>query len=75
MIKFNYTHRQGLIDEISCLTYNVREASKILGVSESTVHRMIRDKELEGLPIRGRKCIAKSVLHDFLRGNTGKEAA
>lgn len=71
----NNNPRQGSNGETSCLTCSVREASKILGVSESTVRRMIKDEELRPLRIRGRIRIAQSVLNDFLRGNTGKEAA
>ncbi len=71
----DYSPRQGPIGETSCLTCSVREASEILGVSESTVRRMIKDQELRPLRIRGRIRIALSVLNDFLRGNTGKEAA
>lgn len=71
----DYTSRQGSNGETSCLTCSVREASKILGVSDSTVRRMIKDQELRPLRIRGRIRIALSVLNDFLRGNTGKEAA
>jgi excisionase family DNA binding protein len=73
-IKVN-TSRQGSNDELSCLTCSVREASKILGVSESTVRRMIKDEQLRPLRIRGRTRIALSVLNEFLRGNAGKEAA
>lgn len=75
MFNSNNTSRQGSNGETSCLTCSVREASKILGVSESTVRRMIKDEELRPLRIRGRIRIAQSVLNDFLRGNTGKEAA
>jgi len=71
----NNTYRQGSNGETSCLTCSVREASKILGVSESTVRRMIRDEELRGLRFRGRIRLSLSLLNDFLRGNTGKEAA
>jgi excisionase family DNA binding protein len=73
-IKFN-TCRQGSNDELSCLTYSVREASKIMGPSESTVRRMVRDDQLHCVRFRGRIRIPKSVVDDFLRGITGKEAA
>jgi hypothetical protein len=69
------TSRQGSNDELSCLTYSVREASKIMGPSESTLRRMIRDGELRHVRFRGRIRIPKSVVEDFLRGITGKEAA
>jgi excisionase family DNA binding protein len=75
MLNEKYDPRQGSNGETSCLTYSVREASKIMGPSESTVRRMVRDKQLRCVRFRGRIRIPKSVVDDFLRGITGKEAA
>ena len=75
MLNNKHDPRQVSSGETSCLTYSVREASKILGVSESTVRRMIKDEELRSVRIRGLIRISLNVLNDFLRGNAGKEAA
>jgi excisionase family DNA binding protein len=74
IIKTN-THRRGSNGETSCLTYSVLEASSVMGSSESTVRRMIRDEQLFAVRFRGRIRIPKSVVDDFLRGITVKEAA
>jgi excisionase family DNA binding protein len=52
--------------------YRIKDAAKILSVSESTVRKMCADKELQSFRVGAKNVrITKKALHDYVRKQGG----
>ena len=56
------------------MLYTINEAAAILGKSQYTVKKYIKDGKLEGTMVGSRWCVAKAAIEAFLRpeGKEGK---
>lgn len=46
--------------------FSIREAAHYLGVSRSTIYRLIAEDQLDVVEIRGRRLIGKNVLDELI---------
>lgn len=51
----------------------VKEAAGLLGVSSRTVWRMIADKQLQAVRVRGCTCVPDEQLRNLVRGSNNGE--
>jgi excisionase family DNA binding protein len=52
------------------IVYTIPEAMKLLKVSDDTIRRMIKSKQLEAVKVRGQWRIKKESLDKLLKKNT-----
>jgi excisionase family DNA binding protein len=52
------------------IALNVSEAAKLIGVSQTTIYKMVNNGEIPHARVRSRIIFHKGVVEDWLRGNT-----
>ncbi len=56
-----------MTDKLDKPLYSISEAKKLLGISDDTVRRMIKDGELDAVKVRGTWRIHRESLEKYLK--------
>lgn len=61
------------VDEFDIASWRTqRQAAEFLGVSERTLRRMIHDRELESVKVRGRVMVTQRALLDYVNRHVNR---
>ena len=58
--------RKQLATPEAMIAYTVKDAAAVVGISRSTLFRLIQEKKLRSVYIAGRRLIPASALHELL---------
>ena len=52
--------------KVERITYNLKEASSALGISEATVRRLANRGEIDSMKLAGRRCVSAKSLFSYV---------